>query len=454
MRAAWLPLVGLIGISSCSDDDRPARPGAGGTGLTGSGGSAAGGASGSGGSVAGNGGSAGDDGGAGSDGAGAGGAAGVGGEAGSGGAAGGQGDAGAPVCGNQVAEFGEGCDGADFRGATCRSYGFESGTLACDQCDVDLGGCTGTENCNDSRDNDGDLLIDCADPDCSAACADACAAPATLPDPAFAVQGANNGHASLLTPSCLLPGTSSGREVVYRVVAVQSGVLDVRLRAASANLNVSVRRICGEAASELGCSETGAGAGITERVRVAVAQGEALFVVVDGSDTAEQGAFTLDVESRPVRCGDAVRDEGEECDDGNQDSNDGCSSSCTVESDETEPNGSTAEADPYTGFPFFAGIVPAADVDVFSIAVTAGSTLTAETFDYGDGACSQNLLDSYLELLAPNGSSVLDEDDDGGAGFCSVVSASNLSAGTYFVRVRASGTATTFPYVLNVHVSR
>ncbi len=51
---------------------------------------------------------------------------------------------------------------------------------------------------------------------------------------------------------------------------------------------------------------------------------------------------SIDGTSCELLCRNGVRDDGEECDDGNPDSGDGCSSSCTIEAgwicDETEPN--------------------------------------------------------------------------------------------------------------------
>ena len=51
---------------------------------------------------------------------------------------------GTAVCGNDVAEVLEACDGSDLRGATCMEPGFTGGTLACnDTCNnVDITGCT------------------------------------------------------------------------------------------------------------------------------------------------------------------------------------------------------------------------------------------------------------------------------------------------------------------------
>ena len=47
------------------------------------------------------------------------------------------------VCGNNIKEEGEQCDGTDLAGATCRSLGFSGGTLSCSaSCDFNTSGCT------------------------------------------------------------------------------------------------------------------------------------------------------------------------------------------------------------------------------------------------------------------------------------------------------------------------
>lgn len=47
-----------------------------------------------------------------------------------------------PVCGDEVVEGDEECDGANWNGATCESLGHVSGLLACtDQCQFDVSGC-------------------------------------------------------------------------------------------------------------------------------------------------------------------------------------------------------------------------------------------------------------------------------------------------------------------------
>jgi hypothetical protein len=54
-----------------------------------------------------------------------------------------------------------------------------------------------------------------------------------------------------------------------------------------------------------------------------------------------------------------------------------------------------------------------------------------------------------IEILSSDGTTIV-SDDDGGVGTCAAATATDLSPDTYYVRVTASGTSTTFPYVLVV----
>jgi cysteine-rich repeat protein len=420
-RFVWLLVMmsAAAGAGGCSDDDRPgaisAQGGAGGSSGTGQSGSA--GALGGGAGQAGSGASSG-----------LGGAGGT-----------------ADFCGDGLVGAGEDCDGANLAGNDCSTVGFQIGTLACTAgCTFDKSGCSGSEQCFDNKDNDGDGLIDCADPDCAAACSDSCANPPLLPDPA-SVTGSTKGHAAQSDPSCSRPGVASGPEVVYQFVPSQTGVLDLKLTTAFA-LNVSVRTGCDNPSTELGCK-----AG--KRLRIPVTAGTPLFVVVDGIEAKDAGAYLLEAESRVIACGDGHRDGSEACDDGNTTSGDGCSSSCTLEATESEPNDTLATANPQQS-PFFGAISSASDVDLVAVTVSqTPSTIIADTFDLGDGACGWDELDSVLELLSPSGS-VLASDDDGGAGLCAHLVKSGLAAGTYYVRVKAApdGDTPSFPYKLSLIV--
>lgn len=76
-----------------------------------------------------------------------------------------------PVCGNNLREGTEECDGTDLAGQDCVSQGGPAtGTISCSTaCQFDLTGCGNIVNpevCGDSLDNDFDGSIDCADSDC------------------------------------------------------------------------------------------------------------------------------------------------------------------------------------------------------------------------------------------------------------------------------------------------
>jgi len=75
-----------------------------------------------------------------------------------------------PICGNDLKETGEACDGNDLAEKTCQGLGFDGGDLSClDDCsDFDTIQCFNLPSqCNDGIDNDEDGLIDYPnDPGC------------------------------------------------------------------------------------------------------------------------------------------------------------------------------------------------------------------------------------------------------------------------------------------------
>jgi cysteine-rich repeat protein len=184
---------------------------------------------------------------------------------------------------------------------------------------------------------------------------------------------------------------------------------------------------------------------------VPVDQGETVYVVVESPNRDVVSAFQLMAVAHEVVCGDGYVDLNEECDDGNAVSDDGCSDTCVFLSDETEPNATIQAADVYLEPVFFGEIASASDVDVVAIDVGAGQKLIAETFDLGDGACGRHELDDLIEVLDSSGSPIA-SDDDGGIGFCAALVTDALGAGTYYVRVRASGVAESFLYRLSVRL--
>jgi cysteine-rich repeat protein len=423
-----------IALAACSgDDDRPAHASGGSGGTSASGGSgASGGSSGSGGSTGGT--DAGVTGGTGATGDAAAGAA------------------GAPepaVCGDNALGAGEECDGSDFGGKSCENYGFDTGSLSCDNaCHVITSGCSGVETCFDGRDNDGDNDIDCGDPDCDGPCASTCAEPPVLTDPAT-VTGSTIGHPADSNLSCGIKDTQgtplpTGSEIAYQLTTAQSGVLDVLLTT-DASLGVDVRGSCTTATSALGCT-------LHRRLILPVSQGQQLFVVVDGIDSTSSGPFTLQVRSRATICGDGNRDPGEECDDGGTQSSDGCSSGCTVESSESASNDTAAQASSLVN-PFFGTISSASDVDFVRVVFTKASSIVVDVVDFGDSACDQELLDSVVKIWGSSTTTPLVTDDDSGPGFCSHAFVKTQAAGTYYVSVAAAfGVPLPLPYVLKIAV--
>lgn len=355
------------------------------------------------------------------------------------------------TCGNGQLDPTELCDTDRFGvNETCQAHGFDEGTLLCTGCAIDTTLCAGTEACSDSRDNDGDGLADCGDSDCQEACQNSCPTTVNLEPTSNNVVGSTASRPSQLTPRCLPNTVPSGSEMVYQVTTKVSGVLGVSLTSDS-DFSLSVRRSCALANTEATCSDLGAGKGAHEHVSVSVAAGETLYVVVDGSGTAEAGPFRLDLTNHPVVCGDGARDPGEECDDGNLMSNDGCTAQCLVETTEAEPN-ETLQAAVLLTQPFYGTLPTYVDVDVIKLQVAqVGTKLVVKTFDFGDGACALGRMDPALQLFGADGTTLVVENDDGGDGLCSRLEAPALNAGTYYLKVTAKeGAPAGFPYELNV----
>jgi len=359
-------------------------------------------------------------------------------------------DAGAPAsCGNGQLDTLEECDPGLATIESCVARGFDLGRLSCSaDCTWSSVNCSGTENCYDGRDNDGDGLSDCADlADCAAQCADACAAPLVLPQNS-SVTGTTLGHAASLAASCS-ETAPSGAEVVYQVNVSADAKLDVFL-SSQEDLTLSLRTSCAEAQTELQC-------GRQTRFTLDALAGETYFIVVDGATPADSGEYLLDVQARQQACGDGARDVGEVCDDGNANNGDGCNSDCALESSESEQNGTRGAADTFNFTPWFAEIGTAGDVDFYRIKLTAtSSTLVVSTGNLGDGACGLNLMDTQVDIFDTNARNnvLLATDDDGGDGKCARAVVSGLGPGTYFARVRAAAGANpaTFPYRLDVSV--
>jgi cysteine-rich repeat protein len=174
--------------------------------------------------------------------------------------------------------------------------------------------------------------------------------------------------------------------------------------------------------------------------------------------------YTLQITTVLAICGNGILETGEQCDDGNSVSGDGCSSTCQLEAHpETEPNdacGAATANGPYTLPPnvlISGGINPSGEQDWFRIVLTNYSDLRLETFDAtGPGSCATTT-DTKIQLFNSACAAVGALDDDSGIGYCSLLDPTvstqsfmkHLAPGTYYVQVIPYSSSTTaFNYTL------
>jgi cysteine-rich repeat protein len=318
------------------------------------------------------------------------------------------------------------------------------------------------ENCYDGLDNDLDNKIDCTTPDddCSAVCANACAQPFDLPDPTELLEHNNLGHSKLAGTSCV-SNSGGGATNVYKIKTQKSGVLEVTLENIQGDFTLSVRDKCNDATTEQGrCSERATdqtAAPYTEFIRFNVIKDETYFIVVEEFQPGQGGNFYLTARSRPIECSDGITDDVEECDDGNLIDNDGCSSQCKLEANESEPNDTVFVADPYV--PGFIGkIDPANDVDCISVNVQgANRSIYVSLADAGTGFCSSGFMDPLLQIYDAN-NSLIGSDDDSGDTFCPLLGILGLmTSGDHKVCVKTTsnsqGLKSVYPYSLFIELA-
>lgn len=144
-------------------------------------------------------------------------------------------------------------------------------------------------------------------------------------------------------------------------------------------------------------------------------------------------------------CGNGVITGNEQCDDGNTTSGDGCSNVCLLETTvEAEPNNACGQAGGPFSLPMLldGAITPVGDQDYIAINVPNYADLKIETFAPTYGSCAMPN-DTIIELRGPSCSTVLVTDDEDGINGCSLIdstvtadaAARHLAPGTYFVRV-------------------
>jgi cysteine-rich repeat protein len=151
---------------------------------------------------------------------------------------------------------------------------------------------------------------------------------------------------------------------------------------------------------------------------------------LDDGEQCDDGDANSDTEPDACRtscllpwCGDGVADGGEECDDGTATGGDGCTPACTTEDGplESEPNDDPGEADAWDGDPVHGGL-DAGDVDCFSFDLENCAAVEARLI--GDCPAPATLTlhdpsDNELAVGTPDadGCAVLDPEQAPGARF-------------------------------------
>jgi cysteine-rich repeat protein len=184
------------------------------------------------------------------------------------------------------------------------------------------------------------------------------------------LMGDTSGAADDYNPTC---DEGDGNDLVYAITFNDPGTLDLSLYSLGGALDpvLSLRTGCDAAETAMFCRNSSA---LARGYRVDVAPGT-YYVFVDGAG-ATSGEFRLSLKVDAPACGDGAVNPGEQCDDGNTASLDGCDASCAAE----------------PGADFNCGNAP--DADVFAAAPlslhgnTFGSTMTNDYNHISDPNCA------------------------------------------------------------------
>lgn len=354
-------------------------------------------------------------------------------------------------CGNGAVDTGETCDdGNTTDGDGCSATCQTEGVVTCGDGVIDT-----AEGCDDDNTAAGD--------GCSATCAvedgfvctgepsvcgmpsGSCAAPyvVTLTNTAGVLSGAGTGDTTAGTSqvadaSCNSGTAGAGPDHVWQFTLTDTR--DVEIEIADTTAFDSVLRIMAapcDVATEIpeftgadGCSDiTGAG----EFLAYVALPAGTYYVVIDGFEATDLGAYSFTLTARATECGDGaldatgyefcddsnttpgdgcsdkcevetgytcddaepsvcvmacgngILDAGEECEDGNLVAGDRCSATCTLEYDvlEVEPNGTIAQSVTAVDH-IIRGTLDANDVDLYTFTLTEPATVQIETYNSMD----------------------------------------------------------------------
>lgn len=211
--------------------------------------------------------------------------------------------------------------------------------------------------------------------------------------------------------------------------------------------------------SSIGRDDDGGGYPYSE-ISVAVEGGSEYFIVVQGYDGLDTGAYFFDASLNVPVCGDRQLSAGEECDDGNETDGDGCND-CRFEAiDEVEDNDTPDDANAVEGLTpttpvLLRGHIDAGDADVFAVPMGHGDSFIRIDVM----GVANNCFDAKVELIGPDKTTVLDDTTYGSsvtscATLAGVDAIQDLDEGTHYVRVTGELGDDAGDYLLGLVVRR
>ncbi len=169
-----------------------------------------------------------------------------------------------------------------------------------------------TNGCTDQIDDDGDALIDCADPDCASACrmANSCTASADITCSTKLLAGSTSGTTNGVSSyGCFPGGTLPGNDRTYRFVATQTGFVNFTTSDRTNYASVSVLEDQGN-----GCDPSACRTFQYYSNLVYVTAGKTYYVVVDAPQSGGVD-YKLSVVCNPpateTNCSDNIDDDGD-----------------------------------------------------------------------------------------------------------------------------------------------
>ena len=195
------------------------------------------------------------------------------------------------------------------------------------------------------------------------------------------------------------------------------------------------------------------GEGRDEHLSFVAPQAGTYFV---GIDSRLSGGATYQlVAVRPV-CGNGEIEHSETCDDNNTEDGDGCDSLCRAEMSsgaaEVEPNDDPTGANRILSLTSTASGVLGGrcDRDLFVVEVESAGDLQVALSGIGGTACVDGDPTFELDLLGPDGRTVVRRGAPAAGEFCPTVNATALAAGVYYLAVTTGEDERPFNYTLTL----